>query len=64
MSHDVGSVMRYGLMWQGNECEAVVKALVIRCEKVKGLRVLPVEIEKRSCDVWRSPLLCCTVFRL
>lgn len=36
----MGCVTCYGLMWQGNECEAAIKALVIGCEKVKGLRVL------------------------
>lgn len=57
MSSDVGCVTCYGLMWQGNECEAVIKALVICREKVKGLSVLPVETEKEFCDVWKSPLL-------
>lgn len=64
----MGCVMCYGLMWQGNECEAVIKALVMCCEKVKGLCVLSVDREKEFCDVWRSPLLCSTalnpVFRL
>lgn len=57
MSGDVGCVTCYGLMWQGNECEAVIKALVICREKVKGLSVLPVETEKEFRDVWKSPLL-------
>ena len=58
MSRDVGCVMRYGLMWQGNECEAVIKALVICREKVKGLCVLSVETDKEFRDVWSSLLLC------
>lgn len=32
----MGCVMCYGLMWQGNECEAVIKALVLCREKGKG----------------------------
>lgn len=53
----MGCVMCYGLMWQGNECEAVIKALVICREKVKGLSLLSVETEKEFRDVWKSPLL-------
>lgn len=36
---------------RGNEYEAVIKALLMGCEKVKGLSVLSLEIEKDFCDV-------------
>lgn len=55
--------MCYGLMWQGNECEAVIKSLYYPVRKEKA-RVLLVETEKEFGEAWRSLLLRWTVFRL
>lgn len=52
----MGCVMCYGLMWQGNECEAVIKSLYYPVRKEKA-RVLLVETEKEFGEAWRSLLL-------